>query len=94
MPFFNQKILKDIILPVICLCLVILPNKAECESTHDVGIINVNRLNLRAEPRLDSPVVKVLDKGMQVRVLEHQEGWLQIFHEGDIGYVSDQNYRQ
>jgi len=91
MPFFNQKILKDIILPVICACLVILPNKAECESTHDVGIINVNRLNLRAEPRRDAPVVKVLDKGAQVRILERQKGWFQVFHEGDIGYVMDQN---
>jgi septal ring factor EnvC (AmiA/AmiB activator) len=67
-----------------------LPDTAQCLEAYDIGIINVNRLNLRVAPRTDAAVIKALDKGVQVRVLEKQNGWLQVFHEGDIGYIADQ----
>ena len=92
MPFLNQKISKIIILYfIISFFQFFLPLAAESNETHEVGIVNVNRLNMRTEPRPNAPVLKALDKGVQVRVLAHQKDWLQVFYEGDIGYITDQS---
>ncbi len=66
------------------------PVPAESENVYDIGIIQVNRLNMRIAPSPHAPVVKVLDKNVQVRILEKQNGWLQVFHEGDVGYLVDE----
>jgi len=89
MLFLDQKIFKVLIYFFIWLCLLALPGAAECLNINDVGIINVNRLNMRVAPRIDAAVVKTLDKGAQVRVMDSKDGWLQIFNDGDIGYIAD-----
>jgi murein hydrolase activator len=90
MPFLDQKIFKILIYLIIWLCTAILPATVQSEENYDVGIINVNRLNMRVAPRTNAAVIKTLDKGAQVRVVDRKEGWIQAFHEGDIGYISDQ----
>jgi septal ring factor EnvC (AmiA/AmiB activator) len=75
------------------LCAAAWPGAGQCANIQDVGIVNVSRLNMRAAPRTNAAVIKTLEKGAQVRVMDRRDGWLQVFHEGDIGYVIDQeNY--
>lgn len=92
MSFLDQKIPKTLILYfIISLFLLISPIAAESADTHEVGIVNVNRLKMRIEPKPDAHAFRALDKGAQVRVLAHQKGWLQVFYDGDIGYITDQS---
>jgi len=62
---------------------------AQSFSSHEVGIVNVNRLNMRAEARISAPVIRVLNKGEQVRITGHEKHWLQVFFLGEIGYIYD-----
>jgi septal ring factor EnvC (AmiA/AmiB activator) len=55
----------------------------------EIGIITASKLNVRSEPGLDEPAIKVLNKDTQVEITKHVEGWLEIIHNGQIGYVRD-----
>lgn len=55
--------------------------------SNEIGIITVPRLNMRSEPGIDKPPVKVLKKGAKVTILTHHNNWLKIQHNGQIGYV-------
>ncbi len=89
MCFFNQTVFKTIIRLLICLVWLFDPVPADCLQTREVGVVNVDRLNMRTEPGAGCPVLKVLGKDDQVRILKHLKGWFQVIHDGDVGYVSD-----
>ncbi|MFO8154312.1 SH3 domain-containing protein [Thioalkalivibrio sp.] len=47
------------------------------------------RVNLRAEPALSSPVLRILDAGAELRLLERDEAFYQVrSDEGIVGWVS------
>ncbi len=85
---FNQTIFKNIILLSICLFGIFDSGPGFCLQAREIGVVKVNALNMRTEPGEDRPILKVLEKGAQVRILDRQNGWLRVSHEGDVGYVS------
>ncbi len=54
-----------------------------------VGIIKVGNLNMRQEPFLSAPRLKLLQKGDKVLILKQAGGWLKIDHQGLQGYIKD-----
>jgi murein hydrolase activator len=54
-----------------------------------VGVVAVEGLNLRAEPRTDKPSITKLNRGDKVVVLGSQSGWLKVVCRGQIGYIMD-----
>ncbi len=57
------------------------------ESVTKIGIVNVDRLNMRPGPGTDRPPIKTLEKGTTVTILEKIDGWLKVTHEGRVGYI-------
>lgn len=55
--------------------------------SNEIGIITVPRLNMRSEPGIDKPPIKMLKKGTKVTILTHCYNWLKIRHDGQIGYI-------
>jgi septal ring factor EnvC (AmiA/AmiB activator) len=55
----------------------------------EIGIITASKLNVRAAPGLGEPAIKVLEKGTKVNIIKHAEGWLEITHNGQVGYIRD-----
>ena len=55
--------------------------------SNETGIVTVPRLNMRPEPGIDKPPIKMLKKGTKVTILTHSNKWLKIRHNGQIGYV-------
>ena len=55
----------------------------------ELGIIATSKLNVRSAPGLDQRTIKVLEKGTKVNVVKHIEGWLEIIHNGQVGYIRD-----
>lgn len=55
--------------------------------SREIGVVEAAGLNLRTAPSLSSPSVRTLEKGSRVRILKEENDWLQIVHEGDIGYI-------
>jgi septal ring factor EnvC (AmiA/AmiB activator) len=87
--FFDQKIFKIIgFYGTLFLCLALVSPSWGFE-TREMGVITVDRLNMRMSAGAGSPVVKVLLKEDQVKVLAHEKGWLQVLHDSDMGYIAD-----
>ncbi len=55
--------------------------------SNQTGIVTVPRLNVRPEPGIDKPPIKMLEKGTKVTILTRCNKWLKIRHNGQIGYV-------
>ncbi len=62
-----------------------------CFENREIGVVTVDHLNMRLEAGMKYPVIKVLEKDTQVRVLTHVKGWLQVLHDSDVGYISGRN---
>ena len=54
------------------------------------GIITVNSLNLRSEPSLNGNILGKLQKDDNVRIISESNGWIEISHNGESGWISSQ----
>ena len=55
--------------------------------SHEVGIVTVNKLNVRPGPTIMNTPLELIKKGEKVRILEYLNGWLKISHQGRVGYI-------
>ncbi|MDO9265433.1 MAG: peptidoglycan DD-metalloendopeptidase family protein [Desulfosalsimonadaceae bacterium] len=69
--------------------LLLMPDKMTGAASPEIGVVGVDRLNMRQGRGIDHPLVKVLKKDDQVQVISRSDGWIKVQHEGDVGYVSD-----
>jgi septal ring factor EnvC (AmiA/AmiB activator) len=53
----------------------------------EVGVVQVQELNMRKGPGIDHNIIFRLEKGMQFRILERQNRWLKIERNGIVGYI-------
>jgi murein hydrolase activator len=91
--FFYQKIFKTLIFLGLLAFLALMPDKVTLAASPEIGVVVVDRLNMRQGRGTQHPLVKVLQKDDSVEVLARSKGWLKIRHEGAEGYISDQgNY--
>lgn len=71
------------------------PGFVTCDAMGDdvfqSGRVNVDGLNLRLDPGLHFPVVKVIKKGAIFRVIRKQDEWLQVIEDGDVGWIYGQD---
>jgi murein hydrolase activator len=87
MQIFHQKIFK------ILICLVLLGHLppavrcAEDQTVGEIGVVNVDGLNMRLDAGLDFPIIKVIKKEATFRVLKQHDQWLQVIEDGDVGWV-------
>ncbi|MCF8025067.1 MAG: peptidoglycan DD-metalloendopeptidase family protein [Desulfobacteraceae bacterium] len=42
---------------------------------------------MRSAPDLNAPVIRVFEKGAELRILQEDTQWIQVLHDGRIGYV-------
>lgn len=63
--------------------------KTESEpSINKTAISQVDHLNLRSEPSVNSAILNQLNTGDEAEVLKEQNGWLQINYNGTTGWIS------
>ncbi|QBK26357.1 SH3 domain-containing protein [Ureibacillus thermophilus] len=65
-----------------------LTQKEQKEDVQKYAIVQVDYLNIRLEPSLDSPILGQLFTGDQVAVQNEQNDWIQIQHQQISGWVS------
>ena len=53
----------------------------------ELGEIKAFSLHVRSSPDRKAPSVKILKQGTRVRILNHANGWLEIYHEGQTGFI-------
>jgi septal ring factor EnvC (AmiA/AmiB activator) len=83
----SQTILKIILFTVAAIILLLRPNDVFCAQSHEIGIVIVNRLNMRSKPGINNTSLKIISKGTRIEIIKHFNGWLKIKHQGRIGYI-------
>jgi len=70
---------------VTALFVLIIP--VSTSGAEQIGVVMVDRLNLRPSPDMQSPSLAQLEKGTEVSVLRRENGWLQVRYQTQVGYV-------
>jgi septal ring factor EnvC (AmiA/AmiB activator) len=53
----------------------------------EFGTVTAYKLNVRSGPDRKAPSIQVIQRGTRVRILKHVDAWLEIYHEGQTGYI-------
>ena len=89
---FSKTVLKTIAYAAVGV-IIILQSPDVCGAqSNEIGIVTVDRLNVRSQPGVESPSLVLISKGTKVKILEHHNKWLKILYEDQIGYI--RNLRQ
>ncbi len=83
----HSKIFKILICIGLLGCL---PPAAYCvygQAMEEVGLVNVDGLNMRQDAGRDFPVIKVIKKDRRFRILKRRGDWLQVIEDGDVGWI-------
>jgi hypothetical protein len=54
----------------------------------EIGIIIAERVDVQSVPGKHGFLQKRLKKGTRVKIIQRQQGWLQILHGGEIGFIA------
>ena len=84
---FFKTIFKIIIFTATGVIIVLRPAEVFGAKAHEIGIVTVNKLNVRPAPTMRNTPLELIVKGEKVRILEHLNGWLKISHKGRVGYI-------
>jgi len=60
------------------------------DQPYTVGIVTVNKLQMRATPQMNAPILKMITKGDKIEIHNQQGAWIKILHEGQTGYIQKQ----
>jgi hypothetical protein len=64
-------------------------NAALAVKVRETGIILVENLDVQSEPGKRGFLQKRLKKGTRIKIIKHFEGWLQILHAGEVGFIPE-----
>jgi len=84
---FTQTIFKILILLYPVLFCLIFTGKTWADEGGEIGVVTASRLNVRKLPGLNEPITQILKNGARVKIITHQEGWLQIYFDEQVGYI-------
>jgi len=57
----------------------------------EIGIVRVPSLKVQSEPGKHGSLQKTLKKGTEFLIINQRPGWLQILHEGEVGFIPDRS---
>ena len=86
---FSQTIFKNLIPIVFFLTFGLPVMKAGYAKSLLVGTVVATQLHIRSGPSMTHPSRKVIGKGEKVLILKRDSGWLEVLHDGQVGYVRD-----
>jgi len=88
---YKHKCFIPVLPFVLMVSLLFLSSLTFADPAGTSAIITVKELNVRSKPHLGAPILKVLIKGEKIELQKQQDGWTQIVHEGQTGYIQTQN---
>ncbi|CAI2718275.1 SH3 domain-containing protein [Nitrospina watsonii] len=63
-------------------------DRPQDEDLKIIHYVNADRVNVRAEPKLDSPVILVVGKGEKIAVTEKNDDWSKVLLNGKSGWIA------
>jgi septal ring factor EnvC (AmiA/AmiB activator) len=77
------------ILLILGTCLLLGAHELDSYQVEEFGIVTTDELNVQADPGEHGKLQKTLPRGSEVKIMSHRQGWLQILHNGDVGFIPD-----
>jgi len=84
---FSKTVLKTIAYAAVGVIVILQPPDVCVAQSDEIGIVTADKLNVRSQPGIENPSLVLISKGTKVRILDHQNKWLKILHEGQVGYI-------
>ena len=85
--YFSQTVFKIILFTASGIIFVLQPAEVFGVQSDEIGIVTVDKLNVRPEPGVMNTPLKLIERGTRVIILEHHNRWLKIKHQGQVGYI-------
>ena len=90
-----MKYLTNNIARIVCLILIglLLTAKTDVAIARDgrsAGIVTADEINVQSEPGRHGFTQKTLRRGSRFKIIRHTKGWIQILHNGEIGFIKEQ----
>jgi len=90
MVIHSEKSFKKLLFMVTAL--LILFGKADARSSegHPIGIVTVDEIAVQSEPGSHGFFQRTLIRGTEIEIVNRRPGWIQILHDGEVGFIRDQ----
>jgi septal ring factor EnvC (AmiA/AmiB activator) len=88
----TKKAMVHAVLLLTCLLLILNGNTADGEDGRSVGIVTADEIRVQSEPGRHGLAQKTLRRGSRFEIIKHRQGWIQIFHNGEVGFIKDQDH--
>jgi septal ring factor EnvC (AmiA/AmiB activator) len=77
------------ILVMIGLLLSVNADVARAVDGHATGIVTADEVRVQSEPGRHGLPQKTLKQGSRFKIIKHRQGWIQILHNGEVGFIKD-----
>ena len=77
------------ILLIVGTCLLSSVHELGSYQFEEFGIVTTDELKVQADPGEHGTLQKTLPRGSEVKIMSHRQGWLQILHNGVVGFIPD-----
>ena len=57
---------------------------------HSIGIVTADEVRVQSEPGKHGLLQKTLKRGSKIQIIKSLPGWIQILHDGEVGFIRDQ----
>ena len=57
---------------------------------HSVCIVTADQIRVQSEPGKHGLLQKTLKRGSKISIIKRRQGWVQILHAGEVGFIRDQ----
>jgi len=58
---------------------------------HSVGIVTADEIRVQSEPGQHGLLQKTLKRGSRITIIKRRQGWIQVLHDGEVGFIKDQD---
>ena len=79
-----------VILLMASLLLIISPGNAGAGDRHSTAIVTADEVRVQSEPGKHGLLQKTLGRGTKIKIIKHRQGWIQVLHAGEVGFIKDQ----
>ena len=64
----------------------------DASNGHSVGIVTADQIRVQSEPGKHGLLQKTLKRGSRITIIKRRQGWIQVLHDGEVGFIKDQDH--
>ncbi len=89
--YSNKSLTACIVLMTAGILAVLGIRAASAATYEEIGIITAKKIIVQSEPGKNGLLQKTLKRDTTVRIVKHHQHWLQIVHNGEVGFIDNRN---